>query len=151
MLQEIYGCPLIHMDDFFLRPEQRTPERLAQPGSNVDYERFTREVLSPLLANQPVSYRPWLCQQGCLGDEITVPPAPLTVVEGSYSLRPDLRDAYHLRIWAQTCPDVRRQRLLDRGGPECLNRFEQLWIPLEDRYFSEYKVSECCHIHLDFS
>jgi len=46
-LQEIYGCPLIHMDDFFLRPEQRTPERLAQPGGNVDYERFAKEVLTP--------------------------------------------------------------------------------------------------------
>ena len=30
-LSEIYGCALIHMDDFFLRPEQRTSQRLSQP------------------------------------------------------------------------------------------------------------------------
>ena len=33
------------MDDFFLRPEQRRPERFAEPGGNVDRERFAAEVL----------------------------------------------------------------------------------------------------------
>lgn len=150
-LQEIYDCNLIHMDDFFLRPEQRTPERLRQPGGNVDHERFFQEILSPLLAEQPFSYRPWSCQHGCFGDGIAVNPAPLTVVEGSYSLRPDLRDCYHLRIWVESSLEVRRQRLLERGGSECLARFEQLWIPLEDRYFSACGVADVCHVHLDLS
>ena len=39
-LSELYDCNVFHMDDFFLRPEQRTPARFAQPGGNVDYERF---------------------------------------------------------------------------------------------------------------
>ncbi len=150
-LQEIYGCPLIHMDDFFLRPEQRTQQRLAQPGGNVDYERFAREVLTPLLTGQPFGYRPWSCQQVGFGPEITVPSAPLTVVEGSYSLHPDLRDAYQLRIWVQASWESRRQRLLERGGPECLERFEGLWIPLENHYFSACGVADVCHVHLDLS
>ena len=36
LLQNVYGCPVFHMDDFFLRPEQRTEARFAQPGGNVD-------------------------------------------------------------------------------------------------------------------
>ncbi len=32
LLAQRYGCPVFHMDDFFLRPEQRTPQRLAEPG-----------------------------------------------------------------------------------------------------------------------
>ena len=40
MLAEVYDCNVFHMDDFFLRPEQRTPERYAEIGGNVDYERF---------------------------------------------------------------------------------------------------------------
>ena len=28
-LAELYDCNMFHMDDFFLRPEQRTPERFA--------------------------------------------------------------------------------------------------------------------------
>ena len=47
-LAEIYDCNVFHMDDFFLRPEQRTPERFAEVGGNVDYERFWEEVLLPL-------------------------------------------------------------------------------------------------------
>ena len=47
-LSERLGANLIHMDDFFLRPEQRTPERLATPGENIDHERFLSEVLLPL-------------------------------------------------------------------------------------------------------
>ena len=40
LLSEVYSCNLFHMDDFFLRPEQRTAERLAEAGGNVDRERF---------------------------------------------------------------------------------------------------------------
>ena len=45
LLQNVYGCPVFHMDDFFLRPEQRTEARFTQPGGNVDRERFLEEVL----------------------------------------------------------------------------------------------------------
>ena len=40
-IKEAVECNVIHMDYFFLRPEQRTSERLREPGGNVDYERFT--------------------------------------------------------------------------------------------------------------
>ena len=31
ILAERYGCTVFHMDDFFLRPEQRTASRFAEP------------------------------------------------------------------------------------------------------------------------
>ena len=37
-------CNLFHMDDFFLRMEQRTPDRMKETGGNVDYERFYETV-----------------------------------------------------------------------------------------------------------
>ena len=51
-LAHTLNADLIHMDDFFLRPEQRTPERLAIPGENIDHERFLTEVLEPLRAGK---------------------------------------------------------------------------------------------------
>lgn len=150
-LSRIYRCPLIHMDDFFLRPEQRTPQRLSQPGGNVDYERFAQEVLTPLTQGREAHYRPWQCHSGSFGPELTVSPSPVVVVEGCYCLRHDLRDAFPLRIWVSARWSSRRQRLLDRGGPDCLARFEQQWIPLEDAYFRAQGIQDCCHISLDLS
>ena len=146
LLARIYRCPLLHMDDFFLRPEQRTPQRLAEPGGNVDYERFYRDVLEPLVADRPARYRPWQCRVGDFGPNVTVEPAPLIIVEGSYSLRPDLREGYHLRLWVEADWEQREQRLSARGGPGCLIRFKEMWIPMEDRYFSACAVKECCHM-----
>ena len=45
--QKMHGN-LLHMDDFYLRPEQWTPKRQEEPGGNVDRERFLEEVLLPL-------------------------------------------------------------------------------------------------------
>ena len=56
-LQAQLSCRVFHMDDFFLRPEQRTAARLAQPGENVDHERFLSEVLQPALRGEAVVYR----------------------------------------------------------------------------------------------
>ena len=56
-LSEALGCPLFHLDDFFLRPEQRTPERFAQPGGNMDRERLEAEVLAPLRRGEAAVYR----------------------------------------------------------------------------------------------
>ena len=53
-LQAQLSCRVFHMDDFFLRPEQRTAARLAQPGENVDHERFLSEVLQPALRGEAV-------------------------------------------------------------------------------------------------
>ena len=93
------GCPLVHMDDFFLPPARKTP-------------------------------------------------APLVLVEGVYALHPALRDFYRLRIFLEAPWPVRRARLLDRGGPELLARFQGEWVPLEDRYFQACRVRDCCQLVL---
>ena len=82
-LAEIYDCNVFHMDDFFLRPEQRTPERFAEVGGNVDYERFHEEVLLPLKSGKAFSYRPFDCSTFTLAAPVTVAPKKLNVIEGT--------------------------------------------------------------------
>ena len=41
---------VVPMDDFFLPPKLRMPDRLSQPGGNVHYERFSIQIIDPLLA-----------------------------------------------------------------------------------------------------
>ncbi|MBR7147444.1 MAG: hypothetical protein IKD13_01325, partial [Firmicutes bacterium] len=90
ILSRVYDCTVFHMDDFFLRPEQRTPERFSEPGGNVDRERFLEEVLKPLSRGEVVRYRRFDCSTFTLGEPMEVEPKPLVIVEGAYSMHPEL-------------------------------------------------------------
>ena len=133
-LQRLYRCPVVHMDDFFLQPHQRTASRLAQPGGNIDAERVLQEVLLPLSRKTAAQYRPYSCKTGELLPSIEVPPAPLVLVEGVYSMHPLLRPYYAASVFVSEPLSLRKERLLARG-PALYERFLSEWIPLEDAYF----------------
>ena len=134
-LAEIYDCNVFHMDDFFLRPEQRTPERFAEVGGNVDYERFQEEVLLPLKSGKAFSYRPFDCSTFILLDPICVTPRKLNIIEGTYSHHPYFGDPYDWKILLNIDDETQRQRILQR--PAFLHkRFFEEWIPMENRYFA---------------
>ena len=129
-----YDCNVFHVDDFFLRPEQRTPERFAQVGGNVDYERFQEEVLLPLRAGEAFSYRPFDCRSFTLSQPVRVMPKRLNIVEGTYSHHPYFGEPYDLKILLTVDPEIQRQRILARPG-FLHKRFFEEWIPMENRYF----------------
>lgn len=146
LLQKVYGCNVFHMDDFFLRPEQRTPERYAEPGGNVDRERFLAEVLTPLRAGQPVAYRPFDCHTMTVQPAQTIQPTRLTVIEGAYSLHPALRADGDLHVFLRIDPALQRRRIEARNGAEMVRRFAEQWIPLEQVYFEAHDPEECCQL-----
>ena len=134
-LAQIYDCNLFHMDDFFLRPEQRTPERFTEVGGNVDYERFQEEVLLPLKSGKAFSYRPFDCSTFTLAAPVTVTPKKLNIIEGTYSHHPYFGNPYDLKILLTVDEETQRRRILER--PAFLHkRFFEEWIPMENRYFA---------------
>jgi len=141
-LGELYDCNIFHMDDYFLPFDKRTPERLAEAGGNVDYERFHAEVLSSILAGNPVTYSAFDCSSGELHPPVTVPPKPLTIVEGSYAHHPYFGNSYHLRIAMEIDETEQRARILARNGEQMLAMFASRWIPMEHRYFEAYSIYE---------
>jgi uridine kinase len=152
LLQDIYACTVFHMDDFFLRPEQRTEARFAEPGGNVDRERFLDEVLAPLLRGERVTYRPFDCSVGALSDPITADASRLTVIEGAYSMHPELAGCYDLSVFLHISPELQRARILVRNSPRMAERFFAEWIPLEHRYFDAFDIEAHCDlsIKIDF-
>ena len=133
-LAEIYDCNVFHMDDFFLRPEQRTPERFAEVGGNVDYERFIEEIMIPLQDGKQFSYRPFDCSTFTLANPVTVIPKQLNIIEGTYSHHPYFGNLYDLKVMLTVTPELQRERILQR--PAFLHqRFFEQWIPMENRYF----------------
>lgn len=148
LLQAEFDCNVFHMDDFFLRPGQRTPERYAQPGGNVDYERFREEVLAPLQTGKPFSYRPFDCGSFTLSEPVTVEPRQLNIVEGTYSQHPYFGDVYDYRVFLSITPDQQRERILRR--PLFLHRrFFEEWIPMEQMYFDHFRIPDQCDLQLN--
>lgn len=146
LLEDLYGCTVFHMDDFFLRPEQRTPDRLAEIGGNLDRERFLEEVLRPLGQGKPVCYRPFDCATGALLPPVTVTPEKLTVIEGAYSMHPSLASHYDLSVFLDIDPAYQKKRILERNSPAFAKRFFEEWIPLEQRYFSQTHAPTRCDL-----
>ena len=139
-LAEIYDCNVFHMDDFFLRPEQRTPERFAEVGGNVDYERFQEEVLLPLKSGKAFSYRPFDCSTFTLAAPVAVAPKRLNIIEGTYSHHPYFGNPYDLKILLTVDEETQQQRILER--PSFLHkRFFEEWIPMENRYFDGFAIT----------
>lgn len=147
-LGERYGWGVVHMDHFFLRPQQRTPERYAQPGGNVDHERFLKEVLLPLGRGERPVYRPFDCHTQTLLAPIPFDPGPVVLVEGSYACHPALWDQYDLRAFLTVDPAVQMGRIVRREGGDYAQVFREKWIPLEERYFSACQVERRCDYRL---
>lgn len=150
LLADRYECNLFHMDDFFLRPEQRTPARYAQAGGNVDYERFQEEIVEHLQDRGGLVYRPFDCGSMQLGEAREVPYRKLNIVEGAYCCHPYFGDIYQLRFFVDLSAVEQRERILARNGGVMYQRFRDEWIPMENRYFETYKIREkCMRIRMD--
>jgi len=141
-LAKLYDCNIVHLDHFFLRPEQRTKERLAKPGGNIDYERFSEEVLDNLKANKAFSYRPFNCKTQDFDPTIMISPKKLTVIEGSYSHLPVLAELYDLKVFLSIPKDIQLERILQRNGEIMLEKFKNTWIPMEKQYAEEFRIRE---------
>lgn len=146
MLKKLYDCTVFHMDDFFLQPEQRTPERYAEAGGNVDRERFLKEILIPLSKNEPIHYRKFNCATFELSSPIEAVPEKLTVIEGAYSMHPELADYYDLSVFLDISPELQKIRITKRNPPQLAERFFNEWISLEKTYFSKMQVKDRCDI-----
>lgn len=145
-LETVYPCNVFHMDDFFLQPHQRTPQRYAEPGGNVDYERFKTEVLDAIARGEPFSYRLFDCRTMQLGETVHVQPKPLSIVEGVYSLHPSFSSAYDYAIFLDVDENTQAERILRRNGSQMQKRFLSEWIPLEKLYFDHTRTAERCSI-----
>lgn len=145
LLKERYDATVFHTDDFFLQPHQRTPERFAEVGGNLDRERFLSEVLTPLKEGKTIEYKRFDCSTMTLCKAERITPKKLVVVEGAYSMHPEFREFYDLSVFLDIPKDLQRERILKRN-PDRAQRFFNEWIPLEKRYFSEMKIKEKCDI-----
>ena len=141
-LKEKFDANLIHMDDFFLQKHQRTEERLAEVGGNVDYERFKAEVLEPLCNGQKAKYGIFDCSTLEISEWKEIEDKQVTIIEGSYSQHPYFGNPYDLRLFAEIDSESQLDNIRKRNGEEKLIVFKECWIPKEEAYFEAFSVKE---------
>ena len=152
LIQKLFPCNVIHMDDFYLPPKKRKANWQEIPGGNMDLARLQKQVLTPAAVGDPVYYRAFDCRSGHPGDAFFLPACPLTVVEGSYSQHPQISSQYALRIFLTCSSEEQRRRLREREG-EHFASYESRWIPLEEQYFrlcTPQEKSDCVIDTTDF-
>lgn len=150
LLESLFLCNVLHMDDFYL-PLHLRPENWQEiPGGNMDFERLRREILLPLGEGRGVLYRPYCCARGEMGEGVRLEPRPLTIVEGSYSQHPSMGVIYDLTVFLTCSDEIQRRRLQIREG-EGFAAFEQQWIPLEENYFRIFAVESKSSLQVDTS
>lgn len=142
------GCRVVHTDDFYLPLAVRCANWQQQPGANMDFIRLRNEVLQPLLCGETAHYTAYSCAAGAFKLAESFAAAPLTILEGSYSLHPALQTEFAVRVFVTCPPDVQEARLQAREGIRYAN-FVQRWIPLEEGYFAAYDPAARCDFVLD--
>ena len=149
LLNEVYDATIFHMDDFFLQPTQRTPERFAQAGGNIDWERFLEEVLIPLKNKEAIQYRKFDCSTFAIKPAVIMNPTEVNIVEGAYSMHPGLAEYYDFSVFLNVSYELQKKRILKRNTPEMAQCFFERWIPMEHKYFEQMSVKERCDIVID--
>ena len=146
-LAGILHCNLIHMDDFYLPLNQRTPERMALPGGNIDFERLINEVISPIKSGTSALYRPYDCHKDYYYSPKHLDIRKNSILEGSYSCHPFLGEFLDLKVFYDISPATQIERISKRN-PDTLEMFLSTWIPREEVYFDTYNIRNLCDLIL---
>ena len=148
LLERLFDCNVVHMDDFYL-PIAARPENWTEiPGGNMDLARFREEVLLPARRGGTIYYRPFDCRSQTLLEARPLPARPLTVVEGSYSHHPQLAGEYDLKLFLTCSREEQARRLQAREGTH-YQSFLTCWIPAEERYLRSCGIERADVLRID--
>ena len=138
---------VVGSDDFFAASitnaewEGRSPEERAREA--IDWRRMRRDALEPLLAGRAARWRPFDFGAGpradgtyALSNQVEErKPAPVIILEGAYSSRPELADLIAISVLVEAPADVREARLRARENPQFLLAWHGRWDEAEAHYF----------------
>lgn len=150
VIERIFPCRCLHMDDYYLPMEKRAPDWETAVAGNMDIERFLKEALLPAREGKPICYRPFSCREGRLMEAVTMEPCPLTVVDGSYSQHPRLAGYYDLKFFVSCSKEAQAERLRCREG-DYYEAFVRRWIPMEERYYKAFDIESGSDAIIDTS
>ncbi len=130
---------VVQMDDFYRPMDEATRITLSPQEGYMryfDWERLRDEVLTLLSMGKPGHYQryDWPTER-VLPEIVPVEPNGVVIVEGVYSLRPELARYYDITVFVETAQAERSRRMAARGEnpPEWIHR----WMAAEDWYIRD--------------
>lgn len=121
------GCQVVHSDHFPVPWEE---------GPGPWFAALEEGVLRPLAAGRPGAYRRYDWTRGAYAETVTVPVAPVLVVEGVGTARRSAAPLIAFTVWVEAPRDVRLRRVLERDGAELEPRWHA-WFDAEEKWFAE--------------
>ncbi len=118
------GAPVVHTDD------------VASADHPIDWwPRLLRDVIEPIAAGGVGRFRRYDWDTQRLAEWLTVPRAPLVVIEGVTAGRREWRDHLAFIVWIETPHAGRLRRGLERDGDEMDGQWAD-WMAAEDEHYA---------------
>ena len=147
-LAAVVPATVVPSDDFFpfevtaAEWSARTPAERASAA--VDSRRLRHLALEPLRAGRSATWHAFDGERPDgshwpSSDTIRRDPAPVIIIEGTYSARPELSDLIDCAVIIQTPPATRQARLATRWAPAYLEAWHRRWDAVEAYYFAEVR------------
>ena len=129
---------IVEGDDFYSdMPDDKKALLNPEEGyeNYFDWRRLKSEVLSSLRdQDSNLRYQRYDWNVGAMGEWITIPMPEVVIVEGIYTLRPELRDWFDVTGFVRTSEHARLHRQASREENSSL--WISRWIAAEDFYVS---------------
>jgi uridine kinase len=134
---DLDGAPVLHTDDF------------ASWDHPLDWwPRMLAEAIGPLAEGRPARFVRHDWGNPPAGEQVTVHPAPIVLVEGVSSSRVEWAHLLSFAIWVETPRAIRLRRGLDRDGEAALPQWEK-WMAEEDGYVARDRPDARADIVVD--
>lgn len=149
-LAKLLSATVIEGDDFYAGGTGIKGDPAPSRAERCIDWRSQRRVLQALRAGRAGHYHAfdWDAFDGSPRSEATlIQPAPILILEGVYSARPELRDLLDVTILATVPDNVRHARLIAREGE--IGPWEIQWHEAEDWYFAKDATPAAFDLVLD--
>lgn len=131
------GARVVHLDDLY-----EGWDGLPGVAGQLD------GLLGPLASGRPGIYRRWDWHADAWAETVTVPPAPLLVLEGVGSGSPGHAGLVTVLVWVEVPAELRVTRGLERDGTAMAERWRQ-WAVDEREHFARERTRERADVRLD--
>jgi phosphoribulokinase len=103
-----------------------------------DWRRLKSQILEPLReGNAALRYQQYDWQRATMGNWVQTKQPAVVIVEGMYTLRPQLRELFDVRVYVRTSDELRAQRQMHRS--ENSNEWIARWAAAEEYYESRFE------------